>query len=264
MKQYNNEPYIISFTTFPLRYQYAAMMVFGLLKKQTYTNTHIVMTLYKDDFMQLDGDLKTLVDKGLLEVLIAEDNLRPHLKYFYAMQKYNNKPIITVDDDRIYSSNTIEGLVNKYKQLPFKSVVSIVAPKLKLDLSHKCLVPYDQWCCGSQRLVPNETSYLAMAEGFGSVLYPPNAFNMTTISVDELKTCLMHDDLYLKVLELRHAIPVTQVDGRLGYEFTSFNINGSQDSCLANHCNDAGMRYRERVTKSFEPALLQAFRLQNQ
>ncbi len=263
MKQYAGEKYIVSFTTFPARYDYAAVMVSNLLEKQTYRDFHIVMTLFKDDYAQLGGDLKKLVDGGTLEVIMAEENLCPHLKYYYAMRKYHDKPVITLDDDRVYSPNVIAGLVEKHESLSYKSVVAISAPKMKRTYDWTGLVPYGDWCLGSQCLNPNEKSYLAVAEGFAGVLYPEECFDCHGIDLDELKSILYHDDMYLKVLEIRNRIPVTQVNGTIRREFSSSHICGTQEFKIEKRTKLSNEEYRPAMQNLFERDLLAAFALEH-
>lgn len=242
MKKYNGEKYIVSFTTFPKRYEMAAKMVYNLLVNSTYKDFHIVCTLYKEDYEKLCGNFKLLIDSDILEVIVAEENLCPHLKYFYAMLKYGDMPIITVDDDRLYGSNLIESLVSKYESLDYKSVVSTCAPVISRNI-----LPISTWCRGECRLKPNRKSYFAMAEGFGGVLYPPNSFSSLEDHIPDIKDCLFHDDIYLKLLEIDNDLPVTQING------TVFDVIGVLDEMptaeltnLAHH-NNAPMDYRIKV-----------------
>lgn len=263
MKQYNGEKYIVSFTTFPERYPYAAMMVSSLLEKQVYKDFHLVMTLFKDDCGKLDGDLEKLVDGDALEVIVAGENLGSHLKYYHAMLKYHDKPIITLDDDREYSPNVIAGLVEKHESLTYKSVVSISAPKMKRNYDWTGLVPYGDWCLGSQLMKPNEKSYLAVAEGFAGVLYPAECFDCNGIDLDELKSILYHDDMYLKVLELRNRVPVTQVNGTHSRDFPSCNMRGTQDFRIEKRKQLSNEEYRAQMQSLFERDLLAAFALEH-
>lgn len=259
MKQYNNEKYIVSMTSFPQRYNLCVRAIFNLLQNQTYKNFHLVLTLYKDDYAQITDELKIIIDSDLIEVIIAEENLCPHLKYFYAMKKYWDKPIITLDDDRNYSNNIIEVLVKKYETLNYKSIVCNVAPKMsqtngKLDDSIK-------WCIGASRLSPNEKSYVAMAEGFGGVLYPPKAFDSSTIKLEEIKDSLYHDDIYLKVLAIRNKLIVTQSNSRWDSTVFGKDMDGAEETSLYNHCHRSNFDYRRNVTKSFETDLIKGFYL---
>lgn len=254
MKTYNGEKYIVSFTTFPKRFDLAAKMVYNLLKNQTYKNFHIVCTLYKEDFAKLQGNLKLFIDSDLIEVIVADENLCPHLKYFYAMLSYPNMSIITVDDDRLYGSNLIEKLVSKYEALPYKSIVSTCAPVISPNI-----LPISTWCRAECRLKPNKKSYFAMAEGFGGVLYPKNCFSSLKEHIPEIKKCLFHDDIYLKFLEIDEGLPVTQIDGTV---FDVIGLRGemvgAQETNLEHH-NNAPMDYRIKVISDNKSKLLEMF-----
>lgn len=257
MKQYNGEKYIVSFTSFGQRFDDACRMIFSLMK-QTYKNFHLVMTVYKDDLKDITENLQLLINNNLLEVIVADENLCPHLKYFYAMKKYWDKPIITVDDDRVYGCNTIQKLVEKYESLDYKSIVSCCAPVMTKH--GDVLDERTSWCTISQRLKPNCMSYVAMAEGFCGVLYPPKCFTNLETAIPEIMNCLYDDDLFLKVLAIRNRVPVTQVNGRAGYEIQSKDIPHAQQFNLEKH-NNAPMKYRSAVTKIFNDDLVKGFAL---
>ena len=103
MKQYNGEPYIVSFTSFGKRIEKAAFMVWYLLTNQTYKNFHLVLTLHKDDVKHIGHDMGLLLRANLLELIVGDEDFGPHMKYYYAMRKYGDHPIITIDDDRMYA-----------------------------------------------------------------------------------------------------------------------------------------------------------------
>ena len=259
MKQYNDEKYIISFTSFGQRFDDACKMVYGL-QNQTYKNFHLTMTIYSGDMKDITSNLQLLIDSNLLEIIIAPENLCPHLKYFYAMKKYWNKPIITLDDDRIYSSNTIETLVKKYESLNYKSIISNCA--VKMTKHGNCLDDRRKWCIPNMRLKPNETSYIAMAEGFAGILYPPKCFKNLDDEIPNIKNCLYDDDLYLKVMGIKNKIPVTQTSFHSGktHIVNSIEIPHAQQFDLAKH-NNAPMQYRSDVTKLFNEQLIAGFYL---
>lgn len=259
MKQYNGEKYIVSFTSFGERFNSAVQML-STLAWQYYRDFHIVMTVYKDDVKDIPASLQSLIDHNVLELIVADENLCPHLKYFYAMKKYWDKPIITVDDDRLYSQNTLLMLTRKYETLNYKSIISNCATEM--SATNGKLDPRDKWCVGPRRLLPNIKSYAAMAEGFAGVLYPPCCFDKLEDEVQNIKQCLYDDDLFLKVLELKQDLPVTQSSAI--YEaicqtgVIGIDIVEAQNFSLAKH-HDATMAYRKNVTELFEQDLLKAF-----
>lgn len=247
MKQYNNEKYIVSFTTYPARFNNAAKFIYHLLENQTYKDFHLVCTLYKDDYKQLSGNLKLFVDNDLIEIIIADENLCPHLKYFYAMKKYWDKPIITLDDDWYYDENEIKFLVDKYESINYKSVISICAPIIRFN--NNKIVSQNEWCVNKIiRLAPNEISYLAMAEGFGGVLYPAKCFDKMP-SINEIKECLKHDDLFLKVFELKNKIPCTQIS-KSGNDVKRIQQKIDNENTLS-LCKNLGFTYREEMTQKY-------------
>ena len=256
MKQYNGEKYIVSFTSFGKRLSSVCKMIFAM-QKQTYKNFHLVLTLYKDDVKYIDENLQTLLDNNVLELIIAEEDYGPHLKYYYTMKKYYDKPIITVDDDRMYLCDTVEKLVNKYESLDYKSIICNCG--IKIQKRNNKIIPYPYWC--SFRLNPNEQSIFAMAEGFAGILYPPKCFS--NLDTEEYRNgileCKYDDDLYLKVQGIKNKIPVTQTNFRLGWEETD-NIKEMMPYNLHNNQNKGNLN-RINLCYKFEKELLEAWNI---
>lgn len=255
MKQYNGEKYIVSLTSFGERLKHISKAIF-ILSEQKYKDIHIVLTVHKDDLKFLDEKAKLLLDNEVFELLVAEEDLGPHLKYYYAMSKYYDKPIITVDDDRYYADNTIQILVSKFESLNYKSIVSNCA--IELQREGDKILPYPHWI--SHRLKAGNRSNLAMAEGFAGILYPPRCFK--DLSSEDFKKgilmCKYDDDLYLKVREILEKIPVTQSDHNPSYtehnniqELMKYNLHENQNK---------GDHNRVNMCYKFEKELLKAWR----
>lgn len=255
MKQYNGEKFIVSFTSFGPRIESACKMVF-CLTKQKYKNFHLVMTLYKDDVKFIGPNMQALLDNGLLELIVADIDLGPHLKYFYAMKKYWDKPIITVDDDRTHDAETIQRLVTKYEELNYKSIVSNCAITMQKTPTGK-LLPYPKWI--PFRLKPNEKSFLAMSEGFAGILYPPCAFKNLEDEIPGILKCKYDDDLFLKTLHIKNGLPVTQTNFKMPYEELD-NIPEMMKYNLHNNQN-AGNINRIKLCEVFSGELLKAWTL---
>ena len=62
--------------------------------------------------------IKILAAMNDIELLNAKEDILGHKKYFYTMQKYKDLPIITVDDDSIYSKDLVQLLYDNYKKYP--------------------------------------------------------------------------------------------------------------------------------------------------
>ena len=62
--------------------------------------------------------IKIIAAMNDIELLNAKEDILGHKKYFYTMQKYKDLPIITVDDDSIYSKDLVQLLYDNYKKYP--------------------------------------------------------------------------------------------------------------------------------------------------
>lgn len=259
--------YIVSFTTFTPRFKFVPTMIKSLLA-QTFKDFRIVMTLYKDDVPNLTDELKKFIDSGTIELLIADENLKPNLKYYYCMLKYRDIPIITVDDDRIYSPNLIEILVNTYEHLDRKAVVSHNCCHMHFD-RNTCITRYSDWNVPWSRTTSKQLSYLLFAEGFEGKLYPPNAFAELENYKDMIiKPALREDDVATKALELINKLPVCSTNivkypyfDNYNEDILSKDIAGTNESALAT--NEAtGLNYRNEIIFKFNAILCNALFLE--
>ena len=255
MKLYNGEPYVVSITSFGKRLDSIGLAIFTLFK-QEYKNFHIMLTISNSSVECISYELKLMLLENLVELNVIDDDkdLGPHTKYYYAMQKYGNLPIMTFDDDRCYAPWMVGNLVNKYESLKYKSVISNCAIEMQRTKTGD-LLPYPDWC--AHRLAPGKRSFIAMAEGFAGVLYPPNCFADLSTQLTEMMKCKFDDDLWLKVLEIRQNIPVTQSD----YVFRSKDAIDIEDAMQYNlHENqNAGNVNRVNMCRLFSQDLLKGF-----
>lgn len=252
MKEYNNEKYIVSFTTFGERIKYCEKMI-ETLKSQSYKDFHIVITLWEGDVKYISENFNRYIENNEIELIVTNDDLKSHKKYFYVMQKYWDKPIITVDDDRYYYPDTIEKLVKFHEKYP-KYIVANCAIRLKILNGN--LLPLSYW---NIRLEENEVSYMAMAEGFGGILYPEKCFNNLEKETNRINKCLYDDDLFLKVLEIEHEIPVVAT-GNPGSHSEDNNIQEMLKYNLHRNQNKDNIN-RNNMVKLFENELMKGLYL---
>lgn len=183
---------IISLTSYDSRMKLAAKSIYSILKG-TYKNIHIVLTLYKDDIKNIPEELKLFIDNDLIEIIEVDANLKSHLKYFYAMQKYKDNYIITIDDDFIYPINFIENLIkHKHK----KVIVAARGHILKTSKYDYTSIP-----------IKNKISLNNLGLGAFGIIYPPSCLTLSNDNIKEIEKILHNDDVYLKILELRNEIP---------------------------------------------------------
>lgn len=254
MKKYNNEKYIVNITSFGKRIKLADKTIFNLYKKQSFKDIHITVTLFKEDFKYFENsNLKLLADNDIIEIITADVDLGPHNKYFYVMKKYHDKPIITFDDDQFYLYNCIEKMDKLYNESEKKIIANCAIKTLKRNNK---ISNYTQWVTIFNRLKPNIKSYIAMAEGFSGILYPPNCFENLESYIPEILECKYDDDLFLHVLEIRHKIPVIATDypvkDRQFPNFNPYELHTNQNR---------GGTNRNNMCKKFEKDLLKGFEL---
>ncbi len=124
MKTYNSEKAIISLTSWKARIGTVAKTLFSLRKMCP--GFHIVLVLSEDEFpkkeAELPESLMLFADNDLVEILWVKQNYKAFKKVVFTIEKYKGIPVISADDDCIYTCNYAERL---YKQW-LKSQASVV------------------------------------------------------------------------------------------------------------------------------------------
>lgn len=197
---------IVALTSHSIRVAHVAKTAIWSILQNTYKDVHIVLTLYKDDVKLIPEDLQIMINNGIVELIIADEDLGPHLKYFYVMQKYRNLPIITIDDDICYPKTMIEKMMKEYELNPTCVIArrSFVMKQHNSDItSYKIWLNYFAAC--------SEPSLKLFPTGVAGILYPPNILKITDEMIPELLTVKYDDDVYLKVLEIRNHILIKNI-----------------------------------------------------
>jgi len=159
---------IVSLTTYPARIN-AAIIVLGILLRQTCKPDKILLYLGKDQFEGKNLPLWLQLQKKCGIEIIYCDDLKPHKKYFYTMQKYPDDLVITVDDDIIYNKDLIDNLYKSYNKYP-NAVSACRTHLITFDEEGK-INPYTKWkFCYSEEI--DQPRMNLFATGVGGVLYP--------------------------------------------------------------------------------------------
>ena len=245
---------IVALTSYSDRLLYAHIALTTLMKpNQTKEADKYVLTIYKDDIDNLskNSTLMKLMLENKLEIIIAPEDLKNNNKYYWVMQKYDQDPIILVDDDLIYPDFIINNLYNSYLENP------------------KCASGY---CCrmfDTRNLIDswyNPSFYFKyeikkpninlLAEGYAGVIYPPSINFKQNIErimplIRKFYELQKHDDLVLHfILKLSNIsmipLPHSQISKIIGscYESKSekttpsrvFNTLGSTPNNII--CSD--------------------------
>lgn len=195
---------VISLTSYQARFPTLHVCLESLFK-QSFLGDEIILYLDKDvQNSEILFDIRAFTKMGL-KIILTDDMLKCHTKYYYAMQDFPDAVVITVDDDVIYNPKCLETLYSSYIRTPN----SISANRVHRILKNKdgSLKPYLDWKFEETTVIT--PSLDLFATGVGGVLYPPGLlpdmiFNKNLIK----KYCLYTDDIWLKFMELLNGIPI--------------------------------------------------------
>ena len=202
---------IVSLTSFPARIEKVHLAICSIVQ-QTRKPDKILLWLAKEQFPNGERDLpKKLLDyqKVGLEIEWCEEDIRPHKKYFYTMQKYPYDIVITVDDDLLYNPRMIELLFLSYFKFPH--AVSCMRAHLMTADKAGNIAKYSEWVKEYSGIVDKPSMSLFSTSGAGT-LYPPFCMDQRVFDLNAIKTlCINADDLWLKIMQVLHDTPVVLV-----------------------------------------------------
>ena len=230
---------IVSLTSFPARINRVYLVIESLLR-QTVMPSKIVLYLSKQEFDGFDvlpSKLKRLCSKGLLQVCLEDENLRPHNKYYFAVRDYSEFDIITVDDDIFYPEDFIEGLCNTHNSFP-DSVCCNYASIMRVEDNK--FAPYSTWeDCKTPEVELNNL----LPKGVGGVYYPQNIFDKRILLDKELllTLCPAADDLWLRcntILNRKTVVKAKNYDNNIFIDILIRNNIRLCDSNVTENKND--------------------------
>ena len=147
-KEYAGEKACISLTSWKARINTVSKTLYSLIKMCP--DFHIVLVLSKDEFplmeKELPDNLMLFVENKLIELFWIRPNLKSFKKVLFTMDKYRDVPIISADDDCIYTCNYAQMLYDVYEKNPSTVVTLDGATKNNI-----------YWCRGSGTLYPKNT-----------------------------------------------------------------------------------------------------------
>ena len=138
-----------------------------------------------------------------INIILVNENLRPHLKYYYAMTLYRDYAIITLDDDLEYAKDTFESLFNAYIDNP--NIISGRRTHLMTFKSNGELRGYFEWIF-SQRFI-NESNFNLVLTNNGGSIFPPDILNINEDFKPIINETITCDDLTLKYYANLKGIP---------------------------------------------------------
>lgn len=203
---------IVSLTSFPARIGCVSTVI-DSLKKQTLHPDAIILWLAESQFPQKEADLpealRRQLSAGDFTLRWCED-LKPHKKYYHAFQEFPEDLVVTVDDDVIYPPEFLAKMTEAHRQWP-GAIVAGRTHLITLD-DQEQIKPYSHWLQRTMGFAEGPSMQL-IAIGIGGVLYQPKLFPPDVLDSAAIReTCLMADDLWLKVMEAAAGLPVVHAE----------------------------------------------------
>ena len=215
-------------TTFPARFSTLPQVIEPILR-QTVMPDVVQLWLSEEEFAEASeaeaSQLDELARSGV-DVRWCDRNLKPHNKYYGALQGNSDDVVITVDDDIVYPLTFVQHLL----EMHFKHPRFIVANRTHMITVRESgeLSPYKEWDL-EQKTHLGAARHDLIATGVGGVLYPPRVFDDEVFDADAIcELSLLADDLWLMVHEMRLGIPVVNTLGTFPLSY----IPGSQEKGL--------------------------------
>lgn len=197
---------VVSMTSYPLRIATVHVAIQSLLAQRRLPDM-VVLYLCRSDFpggkADLPEDLRRLLSFDV-KVRFVDDDLKPHKKYFFALQEFPRDLVVTVDDDLIYRNTMIEELVSAHGLYP-SAIVGLRTHCIMFD-KRGHMASYSDWVFEAprfhNRLVGVPSMRLFVTTGAGTLFpphcLPPEAFDKQAIC----DTCLDADDVWVNVARL--------------------------------------------------------------
>ena len=196
MKKYNGEKAVISLTSWKARIDTVHKTIENLLTMCP--GFHVCLTLSLEEFpngvFSLPRSLTDLEKANKFEIIWVKKNYKAFKKVLFAIMRYPQVPVISADDDCIYTENYAEKLYNAWDSC--ERIYQIVG----YNIDHGSW-PY-QFPCGP------------------ACLYPPGcfgAYGVGFISDKILESA--NDDLYYGILAYYMRIPFVNISYKTPFKF---------------------------------------------
>lgn len=196
---------VVSMTTYGGRLNTVHLALESIAAGSVLPSRLVLWVEEKDAYKTRSPGLKRLVDRGL-EIHLSE-SFGPHTKYFpYLLSAESfDTPLVTGDDDLLYSRWWLEGLVRAYESHPLHLNCYRAH---SVSLTDGDFAPYREWpqCLSSQ------PSYLHFPTGVSGCIYPKRLQEaLKSEGKHFLETCPKADDVWIHVNALRAGIKVRQI-----------------------------------------------------
>lgn len=201
---------IVSLTTHSFRVNDVYLAIESIMQGTMLPNRIILWLSDEYSKQPLPITLQNQMERGL-EVRYCKD-IRSYTKLLPALKEFPNSAIVTIDDDIIYPIDTLEHLVNAYKDSNDR-ICAYWIHSIPMNLSDK-YTSFLDWPTVTGQV---EDSFLFFYEGFAGVLYPPNSLDPEVMNEDVfLDICKFADDVWFNAMSLKKGVKVHYVNPRPG------------------------------------------------
>ena len=225
---------IVSLTTHPPRIK-TLWIVLKMMLSQTYKPDRILLYLAEEQFpdRKLPEWAEFYREAGV-EFIFCKEDLKPHKKYYYTMRDNPEVIVVTVDDDLLYHADLLETLLNSYSRFP-KAISTMHTYGITFDGDGQVL-PFSEWDSNCREKKGQPFMNLLIMSGSGT-LFPPHSLHSEVFNTNSIKeTCLLGDDLWLKVMSVLQGTPVVLADEKSPLVY----IEGTQDVSIWHNHNYKG------------------------
>lgn len=202
----SNHRIVVSLTSFPGRFARLHNCIKSLLA-QTSKPDRLVLYLTQEECsnVHIPATLQELVRHGL-EIRYTPGNYGSFNKFVHALGEFPDHVIVTCDDDKLYPSNWLRGLIDGHRAHP-GNIICWRSREISLTEDDQ-LKPYREWPLTNH----GRPSFSLLPLGVGGVLYPPDCFTSEVLDTSLFQAlCPTADDLWLKAMAVRSGTPAVQV-----------------------------------------------------
>jgi glycosyltransferase involved in cell wall biosynthesis len=234
---------ILSMTTYPKRVKYASKALKSVIIQNT-TNARIVVYAYSDEYSEVFRKL-SVFEKYNVRIESYPHNFRQYLKLIPSLERNPDKTIITFDDDILYPSGWLKGLLRAQLNYPNFQIA------YRGQFIQKEVVLTPDIYFNSKIYAPSKIEKLHPKEiiltGVFGVAYPPHQFCSIVVDMERaISLSPGNDDLWLYFNSIHSSIDKIVLPNPFGEPLYFF---GSQENALWKQ-NDAGSkRNGEAITK---------------
>lgn len=193
-----DEEIVVSLTTYSKRVGTVFITIESIFA-QSYPPGRVILWLSEEEHLEIPASLVRLKSRGL-DIRFCSGNLRSYKKASYANEYFNSHIIITADDDIIYPSNWLNGLVSEFKN----NMNCVICYRgHDIIINNGVIESYSSFL--DQKKWSSTPSKLLIPTGCSGVLYPPGSLSELASSQNSKLFMTLApdaDDLWYKCVAL--------------------------------------------------------------